>query len=89
MLNSVFVIYDTKAQSYNKPIFSPTLETLKRNYVELVQSGDKSLIVTYPQDFELYCLGTYDDMTLVFDIFPEKQLIGRLNQMLPSGNEEQ
>lgn len=56
----VFSIYDAKAEIFNTPFFNKTIGEAERNFEQLVNDG-KSTVYLYPEDFDLYHLGDYDD----------------------------
>jgi hypothetical protein len=58
----VYSIRDAKGEVYNTPFFQKTHGEAERNFRELV-SDPKSMVSKYPEDFDLYHLGTYDDQS--------------------------
>lgn len=62
MLQRIYAIKDTKAGMYNTPFFQPTHGTAERAFMELVRD-EKSFVHKYPADYDLYYLGSYDDIT--------------------------
>lgn len=60
MQYKVFAIRDQKAELYNQPFFQKTHGEAERNFQTLV-NDEKSTISQYPDDFDLYFLGEYDD----------------------------
>lgn len=58
----VYSIRDSKGEIYHQPFFNKTNGEAVRNFTELVKDG-KSMISKYPQDYDLYFLGHYDDQT--------------------------
>ncbi|QXP44237.1 MAG: nonstructural protein [Arizlama microvirus] len=60
MLLKVFSIRDQKAEVYNTPFFQKSIGEAERNFETLVNDG-KSTVNQYPQDFDLFYLGDYDD----------------------------
>lgn len=60
MLLKVFSIRDQKAGVFNTPFFQKSVGEAERNFRELIKD-DKSLVSKYPEDFDLYEIGDYDD----------------------------
>lgn len=58
----IYSIRDSKAEIFNQPIFQKTHGEAERNFQTLVKD-EKSMVSKYPEDFDLYYLGTYDDQT--------------------------
>lgn len=61
----VYSIRDAKGEVYNTPFFQKTHGEAERNFRELVKD-EKSMVAKYPEDFDLYHLGTYDDQSGTF-----------------------
>lgn len=59
MLVKVFAIFDKKSRSYRPPFFSYNEETAIRT-LRKVTEADQT-ITEFPEDFELYVIGTWDD----------------------------
>ena len=60
-----YSIRDAKAEVFNTPFFNKTHGEAERNFQQLVKD-EKSLVSKYPEDYDLYHLGNYDDRTGVF-----------------------
>lgn len=58
----IFSIRDAKAECFNQPFFQKTHGEAERNFTQLVKD-QKSMIAQFPEDYDLYYLGTYDDQT--------------------------
>jgi len=58
----IFSIRDSKAEHYGQPFFQKTHGEAERNFSALV-NDEKSMTAKYPEDFDLYYLGGYDDIT--------------------------
>lgn len=55
-----FSVYDNKVKVYHTPFFQHHREEAKRMVQKMVNTTDSN-IANYPQDFELYELGVFDD----------------------------
>lgn len=62
MLQRSYAIKDLKAGMFNTPFFQPTHGAAERAFQELVNDS-QSFVSKYPGDYDLYYLGTYDDLT--------------------------
>lgn len=61
----VFTIRDSKAETFGQPFFQKTHGEAERNFTQLAKDP-KSTINTFPEDFDLYYLGIYDDQKGTF-----------------------
>lgn len=62
MQSKMFAIRDSKGEFFNTPFFQKTHGEAERSFKTLV-SDERSNISKYPEDFDLYYLGEYDDQT--------------------------
>lgn len=58
----IFSIRDSKGEIYGQPFFQKTAGEAERNFKTLV-NDNSSTVHKYPEDFDLYYLGEYDDQT--------------------------
>jgi len=58
----LFSIRDQKGEIYNTPFFQKTHGEAERNFSQLVNDS-KSTVSQFPEDFDLYFIGSYDDQT--------------------------
>lgn len=66
MILKVYSIRDQKGEIFNTPFFKKTHGEAERDFRSLV-GDEKSFVNKYPEDFDLYYLGQYDDNTGKFD----------------------
>lgn len=62
MLLKAFSIRDTKAEVFNTPFFQKTHGEAERAFKRLT-ADQQSMIAQYPEDYDLYYIGEYDDQT--------------------------
>lgn len=62
MRTKIYSIRDSKSEIFNSPIFQRTHGEAERNFHNLV-NDEKSNVNKYPDDFDLYYIGEYDDQT--------------------------
>lgn len=58
----MYCVRDSKAEIYNNPFFSITHAEAERTFQSAVRDP-KTKVGQYPEDFDLYYVGTYDDNT--------------------------
>ena len=62
MLLKIYSIRDAKSEVYNTPFYQKTHGEALRSFME-VSTDKQSQVSKYPEDFDLYHLGEYDDNT--------------------------
>ena len=62
MLIKLYSIKDTKLGKYAQPFSAPNDEIAKRMLTSTIRAGGNN-IADYPEDFQLYKLGQYDEDT--------------------------
>lgn len=58
----MFSIRDSKAEVFNQPWFAKTHGEAERNFTQLAKDP-KSFVSQFPDDFDLYFVGEYNDQT--------------------------
>lgn len=68
MRHYIVSVRDLKVESYSRPFFVNHLGEATRSFQDEVVSGDAktSMIAKHPADFQLWCLGIWDDSTGAF-----------------------
>lgn len=74
MMLYVYSIFDTAADAYIRPVFYPNEEVMIRSLRQLLMQPD-DVVATFPEQFQVYSLGTFDDATGVLDVHPPKWLL--------------
>lgn len=62
----IFSVYDTKAEEFSSPFYSPTLGSGERAYNDAV-ADPESALAKHPEDYHLYHLGSFDTESGLFD----------------------
>lgn len=62
MIKTIFCVYDSAAESYLDPFFAPTVHFACRGFKEAVNKEGHQFN-TFPEDYTLYQIGTYDSDT--------------------------
>lgn len=58
----IFSVRDTKGNRYNNPFFEPNVEVAKRTFERIVLDS-QTVVAQFPEDFDLYHLGTIDTIS--------------------------
>lgn len=69
MLQKLFAIYDSKAESFTNPVYLNSTGLAVRTFSDSVQDPE-SQFAKHPADYTLFELGTYDDQTAEFKLLP-------------------
>lgn len=70
----MFSIRDSKGAIYNQPMFARSHGEAERAFQTEAQNTN-SMINKFPEDFDLFFIGTYDDQTGKVDPLPTPQHI--------------
>lgn len=60
MIHKVYSIRDSKGEQYNPPFLQKTHGEAERSFKDLASKQD-TFIHKYPEDYDLYFLGEFDD----------------------------
>lgn len=74
MITNVYSLYDRAVAVYGRPIFSPATGGVLRELKDAVNGGQDN-ISKHSQDFDLYELGTFDDVLGSFVLYAKPRLI--------------
>lgn len=77
----VYSIRDSKAEVFNVPFYKKTHGEAERDFATLV-NDEKSMLAKYPDDYDLYFLGKYDDCTGKLDSLDTPQHIVKAVQLV-------
>lgn len=66
-------VYDRKAELWGLPFYSHSRPTAVRDFAAAVKGGSGN-VAQFPEDYELYLLGAFDDTTGVISIY-DRQLL--------------
>ncbi|QXP44299.1 MAG: nonstructural protein [Arizlama microvirus] len=76
MIKYIFAIYDSKANAFCEPVFTPNQAIAERSFT--IASNDKTTYIGQsPTDYTLFRLGTWDDESGKFDLLdtPESLML--------------
>lgn len=71
----IYSIYDSKAEAYLRPFFSPSKGLALRSVLAALEDPNHDL-AKYPGDFTLFELGVWDDATGLFEPHSAKLNLG-------------
>lgn len=78
-LLEVFAVKDTKGGMFLTPMHARSHGEAERMFKEAT-SDERSLICKYPEDYDLYHLGKFDDQTGKYDLKPAPEhIVNALN----------
>jgi len=67
VIHQLFVIHDKKSKVFSSPQISPSPAAYLRGLEMDIKANPKSTLALYPDDFEIFHLGTYDSTTSFID----------------------
>lgn len=77
----IFSIFDEKGKAFMPPFFRPHHGQAVRDFSDLV--SDKSTSINkHPEDFKLYCLGVFDDVSGGLSPVAQPEFIGNAKDFL-------
>lgn len=77
MKTRAYSIYDKKSQIYGKPFYFFKDGEALRAFRGSVQNEKESQLSEFPEDFELFYTGTFDQQKGVFEVLEHPQYIGK------------
>lgn len=81
-----YSVRDSKGEVFSPPFYQKTHGEAERSFNKLVHD-DKSMVCQYPDDFDLYHVGEFDDQTGVFKSLESPQHITKAVMMISKRNE--
>ena len=77
----MYVIFDSKAQVYNKPFYLVNDQVAIRAAQDLMITGSDSQIRNHPEDFTMFKVGEYDDTTAQIKPYNEFTVMCRFHEL--------
>ena len=75
----VYTVRDSEAQIFGRPFYTQNAATAARGFSQQVNqpevNGAQNDLFMYPESFELFELGSFDDNTGLFDLYPQPKPI--------------
>lgn len=76
MIMLIFSIFDDKAEVFSKPFYDPTIGAALRNFQDAAKDP-QTTFNKHPEDFTLFQLGHFDDLTGELIKLDEPKLLGQ------------
>lgn len=74
MILQMMCVFDSKAAAFATPFFTSNVQVALRGFAHAANSTETD-VGRFPEDFQLYHLGEYDDQLGTFDLFqPMRQI---------------
>lgn len=71
----VFSLRDRQAGIFHNPVFAVSLGQVVRELTDVVNRPSQEILFLHPADFQLYKLGTFDDVKGVFSLLPIPDMV--------------
>jgi hypothetical protein len=85
MLQVIVSVKDTAAQVFGRPVFVPAVAVAVRSLRDEVNRKDSEQdIARYPDDFELYEIGAFDDSTGIVQVLEMPRMVARAKDLKES-----
>ena len=81
MLRELYSIYDRKTRVYSAPMVMVNDAQAKRAVLSEMRHAE-SMLGQYPEDYDLYMVGTFDDATAELLAMAPADLVCRLDSLL-------
>lgn len=76
MVQLMFSVWDVQAGAYARPFFAPARGLAVRSVSDEVnREGPENVIASHPQDFRLFELGSFDDVSGGFELHAQPVLL--------------
>lgn len=70
-VNQVVAVYDSALDAFSRPFFVPTTQIAVRSFTDEVnRASPDNPMAKHPDDFVLYLVGLWDDVTGLFENQP-------------------
>lgn len=75
MILKMFTVYDSKSETYFKPIFMLTKGEALRAWIDLA-NDPQTQFCKYPGDFTMFEIGEFNDQNATFSVYESKINLG-------------
>lgn len=82
-MTKIFAVYDNKAEAFMQPFFAETVGLALRAFQQNTENPD-SVLYKYPNDFVLYEIGTFDDITGSLNNYEQNKNLGMAIEYHPN-----
>jgi hypothetical protein len=85
MMQFIVSVKDSAAQAFGRPVFVPAVAVAVRSFRDEVNRKDSQEDLSkYPDDFELYEIGTFDDSTGIVQVLDMPRMVARAKDLKES-----
>jgi hypothetical protein len=77
----IFTVYDSKSEAFMPPFYARATGEALRMFENSVKTSDHDFS-RWPEDYTLFQLGSFDDNTGSFEIFPTSKSLARAIQFV-------
>lgn len=88
MISNVYAVRDVKADAFVSPFFRRTHKEAMRYFGDAVVSKD-TMFHAHPEDFQLFCLGQFDDETGLLVGLTQTQFLVSATEFIPIVREQE
>lgn len=88
MIHQLFSIYDNKSRAFQAPFVHSNESTALRALAGSIGERPGDMLAKYPEDFELFYLGTFDDNTGEYETVTARS-IGNIKILLNNQEEDE
>lgn len=85
---NVYSTHDIKTGIYDHPFYQQNnavaLRSLENHLRRAMQAGQPNELLDHPADFTLFCLGSYDNLTGLFDLLEVPEPVFKVIDVLSS-----
>lgn len=82
MLMQILCVYDSKAESYNRPVYVEAVGIGLRGFMDLLKNPEHEF-TKHPEDYTLFHLGEFDTKTAKFDLLKTPKSLGVAIEFMP------
>lgn len=79
-MKKLFTVYDEKVNSYGSPFVASSDGEASRMLSDAIDDPN-SLIARHPEDFSLYCVGEYNELSGIVTAYDAPQFIVKCNTL--------
>lgn len=88
MKSKIYAVLDRKLQAFYTPQFQANDAVAIRSLSDVLEK-DGRIFSSHPEDFELWCLGTFDDDMQVGGVSPDQRLICQFTDLMPKATNKE
>jgi len=83
----IFVVYDSAAEAHGTPFFLRSTGEAVRSFTQAAHDA-QTLVSKYPEQFTLFEIGTYDEISGQIEMFPVHKSLGKALEYISTSNNQ-